>query len=302
MIATDQDALICDMAETYGIFDLQALPVATLATLAVGLRENSRILELLADNLPNMAESGIELALNLVDGIIACLPDVAGSAIEVCAEFLASAAEKLPDFLESGIELIGELIAGLISAIPDVISAAGEIIDEAKDAFSEIDWGEVGGNIVAGIANGITSGATAIWQAAKNAASSALSAAKRVLGIASPSKVMRDEIGKFIPAGIAVGIDENTNVIADAMDEMADVAMGSFKVDFDVAADLNEAEIQKVLYLDPWKSSGSDKSAASSVNITLNVYSSEGTDVDALAEKIMQKLQIELEKAEVKIA
>lgn len=43
MIATDQDALICDMAETYGIFDLQALPVATLATLAVGLRENSRI-------------------------------------------------------------------------------------------------------------------------------------------------------------------------------------------------------------------------------------------------------------------
>ena len=43
MIAKDRDALVCDMAETYGIFDLRALPVSTLATLAVGLRDDSRI-------------------------------------------------------------------------------------------------------------------------------------------------------------------------------------------------------------------------------------------------------------------
>lgn len=43
MISADYDALICDFAETYGIFDLRALPVPLLATLAVGLREDSRI-------------------------------------------------------------------------------------------------------------------------------------------------------------------------------------------------------------------------------------------------------------------
>lgn len=43
MIATDRDALVCDLAETYGIFDMRALPATTLATLAVGLRDNSRI-------------------------------------------------------------------------------------------------------------------------------------------------------------------------------------------------------------------------------------------------------------------
>lgn len=43
MIAEDRDALVCDMAETYGVFDIQALPVQTLATLAVGLRDDSRI-------------------------------------------------------------------------------------------------------------------------------------------------------------------------------------------------------------------------------------------------------------------
>lgn len=43
MIAADRNALICDLAETYGIYDMQALPVSTLAVLASGLRENSRI-------------------------------------------------------------------------------------------------------------------------------------------------------------------------------------------------------------------------------------------------------------------
>lgn len=43
MLSADRDALICDLAETYGIFDYRALPVQLLATLAAGLREDSRI-------------------------------------------------------------------------------------------------------------------------------------------------------------------------------------------------------------------------------------------------------------------
>ncbi|MDD3185909.1 MAG: DUF5361 domain-containing protein [Anaerostipes sp.] len=43
MISLDEDALVCDLAEIYGIFDYRALPVKLLATLSCGLRENSRI-------------------------------------------------------------------------------------------------------------------------------------------------------------------------------------------------------------------------------------------------------------------
>lgn len=43
MIKTDEDALICDFAETYGIYDYRSLPIKTVATLSVGLRANSRI-------------------------------------------------------------------------------------------------------------------------------------------------------------------------------------------------------------------------------------------------------------------
>lgn len=43
MMATDRDALICDLAETYHVLNMTALPVPLLATLAAGLRDNSRI-------------------------------------------------------------------------------------------------------------------------------------------------------------------------------------------------------------------------------------------------------------------
>lgn len=43
MIATDEDALICDLAEIYHIYDYRSLPLKMVATFSVGLRENSRI-------------------------------------------------------------------------------------------------------------------------------------------------------------------------------------------------------------------------------------------------------------------
>ena len=43
MIHTDEDALTCDLAETYHIYDYRAFPVKLIATLAAGLRDDSRI-------------------------------------------------------------------------------------------------------------------------------------------------------------------------------------------------------------------------------------------------------------------
>lgn len=43
MIDLDEDALICDLAETYQIFDYRSLPVNLVATLSAGLRDDARI-------------------------------------------------------------------------------------------------------------------------------------------------------------------------------------------------------------------------------------------------------------------
>lgn len=49
MLNLDEDALICDLAETYQVYDYGSLPLKLVATLSAGLRENSRIMMKLAD-------------------------------------------------------------------------------------------------------------------------------------------------------------------------------------------------------------------------------------------------------------
>lgn len=43
MIQTDEDALICDLAETYHIYDYKRLPLTRVAIFAIGLKDSSRI-------------------------------------------------------------------------------------------------------------------------------------------------------------------------------------------------------------------------------------------------------------------
>ena len=53
MIAFDKAAWMCDLAETYGIYDYRSLPLSTVATFSAGLREDSRIKQKLrGENVP----------------------------------------------------------------------------------------------------------------------------------------------------------------------------------------------------------------------------------------------------------
>ena len=84
---------------------------------------------------------------------------------------------------------------------------------------------ELGTNIINGIASGIKNGAGIIADAAKGAASAAFDAAKKFLGIASPSKLMRDQIGVNFSKGMAEGImDGLPSIVGAATDTAATAA------------------------------------------------------------------------------
>ena len=51
MIALDEDALICDFAETYQIYDYKQLPLNEVAVFAYGLRDDSRIKQIMSDKI-----------------------------------------------------------------------------------------------------------------------------------------------------------------------------------------------------------------------------------------------------------
>ena len=126
----------------------------------------------------------------------------------------------LPQLLETGITLIGELAAGAISAIPTFLMMIPDLFKQAVDAFKAVDWASIGSDIINGVINGIKKAGSALFQSLKDLASSALESAKSALKIGSPSRLFADEVGQWIPEGIAVGIDANAESVSESVDDM----------------------------------------------------------------------------------
>lgn len=126
---------------------------------------------------------------------------------------------------------------GLIwDAIKTILSTAGEnlraimdsIMASLKGAFTQVDWQALGSSIIEGVKRGVTSAAGALKDAVKNAAKAALAAAKAALGIGSPSRVFRVEVGQQISAGIAQGVSDLTPMVqAQVQAAISPVAMMS---------------------------------------------------------------------------
>ena len=177
----------------------------------------------LMENMPTILSAGAELLVNLVTGIVDNLPQIIESAIKVITQFIETFAEHLPEILKQGILLITKLVAGLIEAIPKIIAAMPKIIGAIVNAFAEIDWLELGKNIIVGIAEGILGAIQTLVEAAVNAAKAAFEAAKDFLGISSPSKKGM-WMGEMLDEGMALGIEKNTGLVDDAISDLTDSA------------------------------------------------------------------------------
>lgn len=105
-----------------------------------------------------------------------------------------------------------------------------DIIARIKELFN-VDWGEVGMNIIAGIAAGISGGVGSIISAARDAAKAALSAAKEALGIQSPSKEAEKQVGSPLAEGIGVGVRKQEGALRNSLSDMLKNAMQGLGLD-----------------------------------------------------------------------
>lgn len=189
-----------------------------------------KVITTIEEKLPQFLEKGKELIEKVIGGIGEKLPEFIKTMAELLVQAITTIAEHLPQFLAKGGELIGQLIAGIIEKIPDVVKGAGDIIKSIFDAFAEVDWLELGSQVVNGLVDGLASGAEAIWDAAKDAASNAFNAACDYLGIESPSKLGR-YIGRMFDAGIAEDMEDNapTNEAENMVKSVYDSARAAVK-------------------------------------------------------------------------
>ena len=166
----------------------------------------------LLSNVGQLVDAGINLLIGLAQGVVNALPQLIDKAPTIIGQLATAIISNLPKILLAGIKIITILGTGLIQAVPQLISKIPSIISQVKNAFTSVDWGSVGMNIIKGIANGLKGAAGAIVEAAKGAAESALNAAKNALGIHSPSRVFRDQVGKMMALGMGIGFERNIPV------------------------------------------------------------------------------------------
>jgi hypothetical protein len=108
-----------------------------------------------------------------------------------------------------------------IQALPGVFRAIGSWLMNALNNLPGQMFA-IGYNIVVGIWRGISSMANWLWQQTYNFAASIWRGVQDALGISSPSRVMADKVGQWIPKGIAAGMDANRGSVMDAVGRISD--------------------------------------------------------------------------------
>lgn len=112
-----------------------------------------------------------------------------------------------------------------------VSQAASSSIRKAEDAALGYYNGfyNVGANLMRGTVAGMTANSPAVEEAARAAVRNAVTGAKKEGNIKSPSRVMRDEVGEMLAAGMAVGIDEGSGDVEKSARDLAKVSVDATK-------------------------------------------------------------------------
>ena len=175
------------------------------------------------ENMPKILAAGVNLIWILLKGIIQAVPTLIAEFPKIVQMIFSQF--QSPDWGGVGRFLINGIANGiraLFSAIPDLMR---NLANSTTYAFRDVDWYDIGSAIIRGIARGLSHGASEIIHAAREVARDALDAAKSFLGIHSPSRVFRDEVGEQIDRGEAEGIIDNAHIVEDAAAEVSEKAL-----------------------------------------------------------------------------
>ena len=231
------------------------------------------------ENLSNLLQAALSIITQLAWGLVDSIPALIDSVmtlIENIVTFLIDPA-NLAMLVQAAIELVVALGMGLIQAIPKLMLAVPKLIAGIVGYFLNYDWGSLGTNLVDGFKRGIQNAWNSLTRWFKNLFGDLVGIAKKILGIASPSKVFK-KIGGFTAEGFGAGFEDE---FAHVKDDMEDA------LNFDDASVGINASIRKV----GAGSAGGAFGGTSIGNITINIDGANYGDEESLAYAVAEAIE-----------
>lgn len=171
----------------------------------------------------NMTNSVSGFATNVLGMLSNLGPQLPGMILGLADVIIDSA----PEFIASGAELIVQLAVGLVQNIPEIVAKVPVIFDGVAAEFKKVDWASLGMDLIKGIVAGVNSMVGTLWNRMREIIRGALGAAKDEAGVKSPSRLFADRLGRYIPAGIAMGIDQNTDSLNKSVRSLIDGSLAA---------------------------------------------------------------------------
>lgn len=134
----------------------------------------------------------------VIQGVVGVISGVISMVTNLINGNWSGAWNSFKSILSNAAGAVGGLVSGIVSAIKGVFAGAGSLLKNA------------GSQLISGLWNGISGAIGGLYANIKGALSGLVDKAKEALGIHSPSRVFRDEVGRYIPPGISEGIDKAT--------------------------------------------------------------------------------------------
>lgn len=169
-----------------------------------------------------------EAATALKDGVILAWTTLKETVVEFAIGIRDGAINAWETLKSTVVDLADGLREGAVEAWEKLKTLTSDIFNGVVDSIKtilDIDLFEIGTNIIQGLIDGIKSMVSAVGEAISGVANGIKNGIKGALNINSPSRWMRDMVGKMIPQGIAVGVKADTSKAVAAMDELSDQVM-----------------------------------------------------------------------------
>lgn len=174
-------------------------------------------------------QMGVDLIQGLIDGVKSMIETAKKEVKDFCNGFIQGFKDAFGIHSPSRVmkdEIGFNLIEGLKQGLTNnpITSTISTVLGNIKSSFQNgmSSFKTIGSNIIGGIRNGISSASSSLRSTVTSTANNIGNWFKSALNIHSPSRVLRDEVGKFIPLGIAEGIMKESNSIYSTIEEIKD--------------------------------------------------------------------------------